>query len=80
LPFARNDGDEVLEFRDQLVVAQNERDLESRRIRIVRRLRHVQVVVRLDDAVVAFVVSVSSSATLAITSLAFMLVDVPAPP
>ena len=44
---------QLLQLGDQLVVAQDERHLDRRRIRVVRRLRHVQVVVRLDDLVLA---------------------------
>ena len=47
---------QLLQLGDQLVVAQDERHLDRRRVGVVRRLRHVQVVVRLDDLVVALLV------------------------
>ena len=44
---------ELLQLRHQLVVAQDEGDLDRGGVRVVGGLRHVQVVVRLDDLVAA---------------------------
>jgi hypothetical protein len=42
-------GGELLQLRHQLLVAQDEGDLDRGGVRVVGGLRHVQVVVRLDD-------------------------------
>ena len=56
--------------------AQDQRELERRRIGVVRRLPEVDVVVRVEVLVLALRWPRISSATLAITSFAFMFVDV----
>jgi hypothetical protein len=57
IPFLPERGDELFQLLDQLVVPEQERDLDGCRVRVVRRLRHIQVIVRLDDRVLAFLVS-----------------------
>jgi hypothetical protein len=77
---AANGRDQLLERGDELHVAERHPDVHGRGIEVVRGLRLVQVIVRVAVLVFAFLCPMSSSARLAITSFAAMLVEVPAPP
>ena len=55
-PFLPERLGQVVQFRRQPVVAQQQGHLDRRRVGVVGRLRHVEVIVRLDDLVVALLV------------------------
>jgi hypothetical protein len=78
--FPAEDLDQLLQYRDQAFVAVDQRDLYSCRISIVGRLAQVYMVIGMAMFVLPFLESSISKALLAITSLAFMFVEVPAPP
>ena len=83
LEFLALGEERILQPAQRLDVARqphDQREPQRRRIDVVGRLAEIYVIVRIDVLVLALRWPRYSSARLAITSLAFMLVDVPAPP
>jgi hypothetical protein len=71
--------DQFLVRRDDLYVAERHADVHRRRVQSERRLRPIHVIVRVEGHS-PFFLPLSSRPRLAMTSFAFMFVEVPAPP
>ena len=80
LPFVEECGGERGHRGSQALDAHVQGDLHRRGIHVIRRLAEIDMIVRVDGLVVAARAAGQPSARFAMTSFAFMLVDVPAPP